>query len=492
MPTVPAGAKEAVKAPVNAAKNRLKRLLGMEAKPAAQAADLPPVEPFPNPIETQSVPKKPEAPAVVTPKRAKPGQTVSTPERMAFPGIYKRPDVVAKEAAERVAPESPNLKELFGVTREDLFQIARSREGNLPGNLPGLADNPKGMREGAEQITNKRNTQRLLDANAEAENYPELVRGMDAWYVMDPLYQKMAKELGPERAKVEYDLMNKFMGMASPGSEVTTEIPRGTAAYYLYKQGRFPEFVDLVGLPASQRGVDFPQDLLTVPGHVYHSTAQAKPMQRFVETGEMDMSSPKVPMYIEASGVPEVGFQTKTPVGDAHWSRAVGLADIRKSKNPGKSVSNSEMYSLAPWWREKIAGELGIEPVSAQGRTWGVFSPQTGVTTPIGAPKLELIADQVVEAARRMNITPQEALQLFIRGEARLGKKEGGAVRKFNDGGLAAMEQPQEQQPSQQEMLAMRILDMAREMGISPEEVIMMLMEQQQGAPVAGGLPVNE
>ena len=160
-----------------------------------------------------------------------------------------------------------------------------------------------------------------------------LFRSMDAWYVMDPLYQKMAKELGPERAKVEYDLMNKFMGMASPGSEVTTEIPRGTAAYYLFKQGRFPEFERYAGVPATQCGLDFPQDLLTVPGHVYHSTAQAGPMRRFVEKGELDMSSPKVPMYIQASGVPEIGFQTKTPVGDAHWSRAVGLADIRQSKN---------------------------------------------------------------------------------------------------------------------------------------------------------------
>lgn len=412
MPKPPPKSKEAIK-------SGLKRLLGM----ADEAAD---EIPTPKPIETQSVP---EAPAVVTKsKRAKPGQTVSTPERMAFPGIYKRPDEIAREAAERVAPESPNLKRLFGVTREDLYQIGKGREGNLPGTLPGLAANPKGMRGGAEQITNKRNTQRLLDVLGEAEKYPELVRGMDPWYVMDPLYQRMEKELGPEVAKREYDMMNKFMGMASPGSEVTTEIPRGSAAYYLNKQGRFPDFERYVGVPAAQRGTDFPQDLLTVPGHVYHSTAQAKPMQRFVETGEMDMSSPKVPMYIEASGVPEVGFQTKTPVGDAHWSRAVGLADIRKSKNPGKSVSNSEMYSLAPWWREKVAGEMGLESVPAQARAWGAFSPQTGVTTPIGAPKLELIADQVVEAAQRMGVTPEEALQLFIRGEARLGKKEGGPV----------------------------------------------------------------
>jgi len=475
MPTVPAGAKEG-------AKSRIKRLLGVGDKPAA---DIPAIEPFPKPIGTESVSRPPEAPAVVTKKRAKPGQTVSTPERMAFPGIYKRPDEVAKEAAERVAPESPNLKRLFGVTREDLYQIGKGREGNLPGTLPGLAANPKGMRGGSEQITNPRNTQRLVDVLGESEKYPELVRGMDPWYVMDPLYQKMEKELGPEAARREYDLMNKFMGMASPGSEVTTEIPRGTAAYFLHKQGRFPDFERYAGVPAAERGLNFPQDLLTVPGHVYHSTAQAKPMRRFVDTGELDMSSPKVPMYIEASGVPEVGFQTRTPVGDAHWSRAVGLADIREAKNFGKSVSNSEMYSLAPWWREKVAGQVGLQSVPAQARAWGAFSPQTGVTTPIGAPKLELIADQIVEAAQRMNITPEQALQLFIRGEARLGKKEGGSVTKrYNEGGLAAAEQMQ-QQPSQDEMLAMQILDMAREMGVSPEEVIMMLMEQQN-APVSG------
>jgi hypothetical protein len=60
------------------------------------------------------------------------------------------------------------------------------------------------------------------------------------------------------------------------------------------------------------------------------------------------------------------------------------------------------------------------------------------------------------------------------------GFADGGAV-----GGLSAIEQPQEEQPSQDEMLAMRILDMAREMGVSPEEVIMMLMDQQS-APVSG------
>lgn len=375
-----------------------------------------------------------EAATSAVKRRARPGQTVKEPYRLAYPGIYKRPDELAREAAERVSPESPNLKRLFGVTREDLYQMGKGRKGNLPGDLPGASAKPRGS-QAARNVMNKRNEQRLLDALAEAEKYPELVRGMDPWYVMDPLYQKFVAELGEEAGKREYMLQNRLMGMASSGSEVTTEIPRGSAAYYMHKQGRFPEFVEYGGVPFSKRGADYPEELLTMPSHPYHSTSHAKPMQALLETGEMQMESPKVPMYIEASGVPETGFQTATPVGDAHWSRAVGLADTRAPKRikgeeivPGASVTNPEMSTLKPWWQEKIAGEAGLESVPAQARTWGVFSPQTGVTTPIGAPKLELLADQAVLAGMRLGISPEEALSMYIRGQLRLGRKEGGAV----------------------------------------------------------------
>jgi hypothetical protein len=371
-------------------------------------------------------------------------QTVANPERMQYPGIYKRPDVIAAEAAARVAPESPMLKRLFGVTRNDLYEMGKGRQGNLPGTLPGLAANPKGSKVSA-QIMTPQNTQRLIDVMAESEKYPALVQGMDPWYIMDPLFQKMSRELGPEKAVTEYNLMNHLFGMSSPGSEVMTEIPRGSAAYFLHKQGRFPDFDKYAGMPAHLRGEDFPQDILTVPGHAYHSTAQAGPMRKFLEKGELDMSSPKVPMYIQASGVPEVGFQTATPVGDAHWSRAVGLADVRGGSpaNWKKSVSNTEMYDLGPWWREQVAAPMGLESVPAQGRTWGAFSPQTGVTTPIGAPKLELIADQTGMAANRLGISPEDALIMFINAKARLGKKEGGAVESDVDGFLDHMNKAQ-------------------------------------------------
>lgn len=371
-------------------------------------------------------------------------QTVANPERMQYPGIYKRPDLIAAEAAARVAPESPMLKRLFGVTRNDLYEMGKGRQGNLPGTLPGLASNPKGSKVSA-QIMTPQNTQRMIDVMSEAEKYPALVQGMDPWYVMDPLFQRWAKERGLERAIAEYNMQNHLFGMSSPGSEVMTEIPRGSAAYFLHKQDRFPDFEKYAGMPANLRGEDFPQDILTVPGHAYHSTAQAKPMRRFLDKGELDMSSPKVPMYIQASGVPETGFQTATPVGDAHWSRAVGLADVRGGSpaNWKKSVSNTEMYDLGPWWREHVAAPLGLESVPAQARAWGSFSPQTGVTTPIGAPKLELIADQTAMAADRLGISPEDALIMWINSQARLGKKEGGAVESDVDGFLDHMNKAQ-------------------------------------------------
>jgi hypothetical protein len=371
------------------------------------------------------------APAVKAAKAPKIKQTVTDPQRIAFPGIYQRPDVIAAEAASRVAPESLNLKKIFGVTREDLFQMGKGREGNLPGELPGATANPRGSKAAA-GVMNKKNEQRIIDAMAEAEKHPALVQGMDPWYVMDPVFQRMVKLLGKERAIIEYQRLNTLMGMASPGSEVLTEIPRGTAANMLYKQGRFPEFVEHLGKPASQRST-VPKDIVNVPGHMYHKTAQAIPMEQYLETGALQMDSPKVPMYIEASGVPETGFQTRTPVGDAHWSRAVGLADTRGARMlkgkpviPGASVSTPEMQALAPWWQQNIAAPLGLESVPAQARAWGTFSGQTGVTTPIGAPKIELLADKIAETSRRLGISLEQARDRVLMGEAYAGKKKGG------------------------------------------------------------------
>ena len=366
-------------------------------------------------------------------------QTEKDPQRNAYPGIYDRPDVIAAKAASQVAPEDPALKKIFGVTREDLYQMGKNRAGNLPGDLPGMAKNPKGSAAAA-RVMGPENTQRILDAMSEAQKHHALVQGMDPWYIMDPMFQRMAQLIGVDAAKVEYNKMNHLMGMSSPGSEVLTEIPRGTAAYYLDKQGRFGEFVKHLGKAENKRTKRFPADVKNVPGHAYHKTAQAGPMEKYLTSGQMTMKTPKVPMYIQASGVPETGFQTATPVGDAHWSRAVGLADTRNWQHkegeqvvPKGSVTNPEMSMLAPWWREEIAGRLGLESVPAQARAWGTFSPQTGVTTPIGAPKLELVAKKIMETAHRMGVSPETARDMVLMGKTYAGKKKGGNVKVHKD-----------------------------------------------------------
>jgi len=367
-------------------------------------------------------------------------QTVNNPQRNAFPGIYKRPDVIAKEAAARVEPEDPSLKRLFGVTREDLFQMGKGRKGNLPGTLPGAAAKPRGS-EAAAKVMTSRNEQRILDVLGEAEKHHALIQGMDPWYIMDPAFQRMAQLIGKENAIREYDKLNHLMGMASPASEVMTEIPRGTAAYMMSTQGRFGEFLKHAGKAEDKRTRRFPADIRNVPGHAYHKTAQAGPMDKYLASGEMTMKTPKVPLYIQSSGVPETGFQTATPVGDAHWSRGVGLADTRNRKMvkgreaiPGASVTNPEMTLLAPWWREQIAAKLGLEAGPAQGRAWGTFAPQTGVDTPIGAGKLELLARNIMMTAHRLGVTPETARDMLLTGKAYAGKAEGGAVG-YADGG---------------------------------------------------------
>lgn len=381
-------------------------------------------------------------------------QTVKDPQRMAFPGIYGNPKEIAAKAASRVAPEDPALKQLFGVTRADLYEMNQGRKGNLPGTLPGAAAKPKGAAAAAKVMT-KENEQRLVDTLGEAQKHESLRHGMEPWYITDPAFQRMVQLIGMEAAVRKFDEMNHLMGMASPASEVMTEIPRGTAAYFMNTQGRFGDFLKYAGKPEGKRTRRFPADIRNVPGHAYHRTAQAGPMAKYLESGEMTMKTPKVPLYIQASGVPETGFQTATPVGDAHWSRAVGLADTRNWKNvkgkqaiPGASVTNPEMSMLSPWWRSQIADKVGLEPVSAQGLTWGTYAPQTGVDTPIGAGKLELLAKNIMMTARRLGVSPETARDMILMGKTYAGKAEGGSVG-YAEGGAVKAEEP-----SHDEMLA--------------------------------------
>lgn len=352
------------------------------------------------------------------PEQLESKQTVNNPIRNAYPGIYDDPHEILGRL--NISHEDPALGEVFpGWSRERLFNEFGNREGDLPGKLPGEAANPRGSKA-ASSVMTPENATRIENILKAAKEYPNLYHGMVPWYAMDPLYDAVKSEIGPKGAPAAYSRLNTLMGMASPGSNVVTEIRRGTAAHMMAAKEKFGKFMKYGGQSSAERGPGYPPELAGVPGHPYHRTAQAMPMQQYLKTGSVQMRSPKVPMYIQASGVPETGFQTNTPIGDAHWSRGVGLSDVRTSASPASSVRTSEMSALAPWYRE-IAKRVGLTPVAAQALQWAALGGETGVETAVGAPKLELFAKEVKAAAKREGVEPKEMLKRIIRGMGRAG-----------------------------------------------------------------------
>lgn len=401
---------------------------------------------------------KPRAPRIPE-RRAEPGQTVTKPYRPPMYPVYDNPKEMVQVP---IAPESGAMKEVFGGikdpnsgerfsgTRDGLAEIGGhgTREGNM--DLGYLKFGPK-MRgaESASKVMNPRNEQRLHDILEEAGKIPGLRIGMDNWYVMDPAYWRLVEMYGPEEGLARYNHFNHMVGMGSPGTPVPDEIKRGLAAHFLESQGRFGDFQKHGGLAVvdpnnpkhfqadpktkqlllDQYGDPIPKPAMAdigmpeVPGHSYHKTSQSGPMADYLAAGRvLQMDSPKVPSYIWASGVPGTllvpgKYQTKALVPDAHWSRGVGLADARHGPTDiNASASMPEMFQLIPWW-QRIAAEQGIEAVPAQARIWGALSGRTGVDTPVGAPKLELLAEHIKRRAAELGWPIDVTRDMILSGD---------------------------------------------------------------------------
>lgn len=356
-----------------------------------------------------------------TPGRRYGRTTIRDPQRKAYPGIYSDPRELAMKAEARVPPEDPALFELFGVTRADLARMAQE-PGSEPGTWPGRPKNPKGS-AAADRIMKPENARRLRESLEIArEEAPRLTEGMTGWYEMRPVYERLVERFGAEEGGQRFRDLVTYMGLASPGTDVMTEITRGTAANMMARQGRLEEYYQKLGIPEHARGADFPEDVRGVPGHAYHRSGQAGGMKKYHETGSIQSKEAKVPLYTQASMVDELGRQTDVPVGDSHWSRAAGLADARTAKEYKDSVSSSEMAALSPWWRDEVAGPAGYESVPAQANAWGLYSGETGVDTAVGVPKLELLAKKIRLTAEREGIPLEVARDRVIAGEAYAGR----------------------------------------------------------------------
>lgn len=358
-------------------------------------------------------------------RAAKVKQTVDNPLRVAFPGIYKDPKMLADEAMQRWVPESPNLQAMFGVTRDDLTQIARTRDGNMPGVIPGAPKNPKGS-DAASSVMTRANERRLINqATAAYENARPVWNDMLGWYVLDPLLEVQQRLLGKDRGAQMFNQMNVFGGIESPNLDVITETARATGANRLLTQGRWDDFVQFGGLalPEKMRAINegrVSRDILSVPGRVGHQRSVSS-MEKFINTGDHGMQSPKAPIYIDTGGRATPSgllYQTDFPTADAHFSRALGLADVRGGKDFTASISTPELLALTPWFNERIAAPFGVKPAQMQPIQWGLYSKQTGVDSPIGPPKLEILADAIARRAAIEGMDPMKYRDLVLSGLA--------------------------------------------------------------------------
>lgn len=355
-------------------------------------------------------------------------------EESPYPGVFgMSPAQKAAEASTRVEQESPWLKTLFGVTRDDLYEISK-RKGDRPGEIAEV-DNPRGSGL-AYQVMTERNAQRLQDELAEAQKYPAMFRPMHAWYVMDPAYQRLLQIMPKNEADAAYARMNSFVASASPMSEPVAEIPRGLAANMMENEGLFDIFRKVGGKEAGKRVealrseglsdeevkrvLDKVPGLERFPGHSAHMTHAEMMGKLRGNEYKVISDSPKVRVYSQASGVAEhpYGFQTDSLIADAGLTRNMGFAEISRSKTPGDSLGNAPYRDIRPWWANKVAGPMGMEGVQAQAVNWATSSPATGVGTSLGSTKLELLARYIGQRATELGVDPIVFRDLVLRGKA--------------------------------------------------------------------------
>lgn len=346
-----------------------------------------------------------------------PAQFIDNPTRSIFPSIYDDPRTLAQLAASRVGPEDPMLQRLFGVSRGDLFEMALEREKTGLGNLPPPTMAPtKGSEAAIAKVMTPQNVQRYVDALTEARKYPGLMQGGYGWYVQDPLFQQMERVVGTQRALLEYPQFSAFQGSHSPGSNVLTEIHRGTTAYQAAKEGWLADYIQY---GSKKKGVEIPPDiearLAGVPGHLAHGS-QTSGLRDILAGVPMD--TPKTTPYVNAAGVPQTGYSWQIPTLDAMMARSLGMSDVRTAKTLNEiqgSITPPELASILPHYR-RMAEQAGMNPVGAQGVGWTLFGPQTGVETALGAPKLELQAQQIARRARETGKSPEQVRDEGLQG----------------------------------------------------------------------------
>lgn len=347
--------------------------------------------------------------------------TVNSPARKMFPDIYKDPRVLIEEAAERVAPENPDMLKHFGVSRQDIDDLTRANQAQMARDQVDIPVYSPTSRASAgeymQQIMGDRNTGRLQDLLSLAAADPRLA-GSYGWYWMKPLYDKYVGLLGEELGAKEFDDFMQLGSALSTRSSPASEIRRASLANE-FSHARENGLADFY----MAQGDSLPPGY----GSLAHSSAHRSLLSRFDKTGKFFdeasmMDAPKTPNYYysKEAGTP-LGGNIKWPTSDAHNVRLSGLSDARPAMNGADaSISKEEAGFFRDYWRNKVALPLGMEGSPAQALAWNAGSQATGVQGNIGKPYLELVTDAVGRQARHTGRSFEDTLYDFMLGKGRL------------------------------------------------------------------------
>jgi hypothetical protein len=360
-------------------------------------------------------------------------QTVTNPERMAFAGIYKPPAQIIAEAKARYDEgDEQAMRRLFSVDRQSLDDLSQSRNHSNLFMQPHAYYPPPGATGSAisDKVLTPSNMNRITNVAEAALDDPQL-RLTRSWYEMQPLWDRM-DQLG---MSPEYQRMfNTRVGLHSAGASPRSEINRGTSANWLAEAGRLGDYIDLAGVPEHQRVSmgNYPEDMLQIPGHAYHSTAHSKPLINLEASGQLWTDRHKVPTYVQATD--PVLADPRRPIADAHLARGVGYSDVRtgSADNLFKELTTPEYGDFVPWW-QRASEKVGMQPRDMQAMIWNTLGPQTGVRY-IGPSKLEMMSGQIMRTAARLGVSPETARDLVLTGKAG-AYAEGGPVQGLQEGG---------------------------------------------------------
>lgn len=426
MPTVPAGAKEATK-------NRLKRLLGVETPKGGEK--LQELEPFPNPIESESVRKATAA------ERADAGRMAADVAKATSP----------MKMSEALGNLNVEGKGQLRVTQSDRTKVGG---GNIGGAMfPGLQQvDPFYGDVDAVWGVGKKSTASGLINQSTPETYWSTILGAEDQLKSNPLvfnklygtFLREAKEGGLPDA-LRQKINARLEPMFGPGTDILD--------------------------PKFRRKVNTFEERATVADLLLGKQIGGEQRGGSIIPGTEILKRETEPMLLH----PAHGGDVPTfAVGPRLFQFSGGVLN-RPDLHPGFPVilqgkDTGMVFQPAPG--EIAMRDFAQRMQTERGRKPGYYEWTMGEKGR-GLPS-QMITDEYLTYLQKQ------------------GYADGGAVGGLSAVGQAMPEQQPEQQPSNDEMVAMQILDMARAMGVSPEEVIMMLLEQHQQAPMTGGLPAIE